>query len=364
MLNQTFLKKNLKNGATMNPKNKKPVEKITRNSSRRKKTVSYSKNVFLPVTNFCRNNCTYCSFRQDPENAWIMSREEILKLAKEGKEAGCTEALLTLGEKPEEKYSMIRKKLEEWGYKSTIDYLVGLSREILDIGLLPHTNPGIMSKEEMSRLKKWNASLGLMLESATPLAAHSESPGKKPEKRLEVLENAGKLKIPFTTGILVGIGENWQDRVKSFVKIRELHENYGHIQEVIIQPFIPKEKTPMSNRSKPDHSKILNTVITAKSIMPSVNIQVPPNLVGKITDSLEVGATDIGGISTVTPDFINPDKPWADLSSLESDLSGGGFVLKERLPLHPEYATDSSFMSEEIEEVVNKLIDEKGYRRG
>lgn len=339
------------------------LSKTSKRNDSNVERITYSKNVFLPVTNLCRNRCAYCGFRGEPGNgAWIMSKEEILELVKRGKKAGCSEALITCGERPE-KYDMMREKLDDWNYETFVDYIIDLSKEILKLNVLPHTNLGVLEKSELKRLRKWNASMGLMLESAVELPAHDHSPGKTPGLRLEMIENAGKLKIPFTTGILIGIGENWRDRITSLVKIRELHKKYGHIQEVIVQPFLPKSETPMEDRSRPDQSKILNTILTAKSIMPNMSIQIPPNLTDNYLNYLLVGVRDLGGISNITPDFINPDRPWPKIEKLEKELENKKFELKERLPIYPEFVKKPGFMSSEIKEVVKTLSDKEGYRR-
>jgi len=242
--------------------------------------ISYSHNVFLPITNLCRNRCSYCGFRRDPnDGAWFMSPEEVIKLAEQAKAAGCSEALLTLGERPDV-HAEAREKLGEFGYENTVDYLEDLCKCILELGLLPHTNAGLLSGRELRRLRRYNASMGLMLECAAELPAHAQSPGKGPELRLKVIEAAGKLRIPFTTGLLVGIGETSEDRVQSLLALRELHERYGHIQEVIIQPFVPKPNTPMANCVGPSEAELLATVAMTRSLMPEMNIQVPPNLLG------------------------------------------------------------------------------------
>lgn len=291
-----------------------------------------------------------------------MAPEEALELAKRGKKAGCSEALITLGERPEV-HDVMKEKLEGWNYSNTVDYLADLSEQILNFGLLPHINPGILDKDELSRLRRWNASMGLMLECATELPAHGESPGKDPKLRLEMIEEAGELKIPFTTGILVGIGESWNDRIESLLKIKELHQKYGHIQEVIVQPFIPKKGTPMENEPAPDHLEILNTLSIAERVMPDTSIQVPPNLTHKLIDFLRAGVDDLGGISITTPDFINPEKPWPNIAELKSRVENAGFELRERLPIYPEFARDSDFMSPEVKEVVGNLSDREGFRR-
>ncbi len=344
---------------------KNPTENLdSRFSDRTGKIVKYSENVFLPITNLCRNNCSYCGFRKEPEKAKIMSESDVLKMAKKGKRAGCSEALLTLGERPEENYSIMKDQLDKWGYNNTVDYLEDLSKKLLKIGVLPHTNAGILKEDEMKRLSRWNASMGLMLETTAELSAHEESEGKNPEKRLEMIRKAGELKIPFTTGILIGIGEEKKDRTDSLEKIKEIQENYGHIQELIIQPFEPKQDTEMENRAPPFHSEILETVKTARELMPNMNIQIPPNLVSLSKELFQKGVNDLGGISKITPDFINPDKPWPSPLELEKLMEELGYVLRERLTIHPKFATDSNFMSQEVESVVNQLLDDEGFRSG
>lgn len=339
--------------------------------------ISYSRNVFLPITNMCRNYCAYCGFRRDPKDgAWFMPPQDVLELARRAKSADCSEALLTLGELPEV-HSRAREKLDEFGYKSTIDYLEDLCKQILEIGLLPHTNAGVLSEAELRRLRRYNASMGLMLENVVDLPAHARSMGKNPKLRLETIEAAGKLRIPFTTGLLVGIGENSEDLVKSLLVIRELHKRYGHIQEIIIQPFDPKPGTPMGNRPRPSELQLLNTVTFARSIMPDMNIQVPPNLLSHngvlvrpgsiefdnaIAAAISAGANDFGGISSVTPDFINIDCPWPSVAELEAAIKRSGSTPRERLPIYPNFVKDEKFMSKEVRKRVSELADEEGYR--
>lgn len=325
--------------------------------------VSYSRNVFLPITNICRNRCLYCGFRRDPnDGAWFMSPEEVIELAKRARDAGCSEALITLGERPEV-HAEAREKLEKFRYKNTVDYLVELCRQILELGLLPHTNAGTLNERGLLRLRRYNASMGLMLECATELPAHRNSPGKDPGLRLKVIETAGKLRIPFTTGLLVGIGETSEDRVRSLLEIRNLHERYGHIQEIIIQPFDPKPNTPMANCTGPSEAELISTVAVARSLMPEMNIQVPPNLVSNVGHFLLAGANDLGGVSPVTPDFINPERPWPTIKEVEAIIKNAGFLPRERLPIYPRYALDKSFMSKEVYERMSKLAGADGYRR-
>jgi len=341
--------------------------------------ISYSRNVFLPITNLCRNRCLYCGFRRDPnDGAWFISPEEVLELVERVKAAGCSEALLTLGERPEV-HAEARGKLEEFGYRNTVDYLKSLCDRTLELGLLPHTTAGLLSERELRCLRRFNASMGLMLECAAELPVHLNSPGKNPKLRLEVIEVAGKLRIPFTTGLLIGVGESPDDRARSLLAIRELHERYDHIQEVIIQPFVPKSNTPMANCAGPSETELLATVAMARSLMPEMNIQVPPNLLGynggvvqrgsygfkkAVKAVLLAGANDFGGISSLTPDFINPEDPWPSVAELRAAIERAGFVPHERLPIYPRYAKDKRFMSREVRKRVLELADKDGYRAG
>jgi len=290
-----------------------------------------------------------------------MSPEDVIGVTKRAKAAGCSEALLTLGEQPEV-HAEAREKLDALGYESMVDYIEDLCEQILELGLLPHTNAGLLSERELRRLRRCNASMGLMLECVANLPVHRNSPGKDPRRRLDVIERAGKLRIPFTTGLLIGIGETFEDRVQSLLALRKVHESYGHVQEVIIQPFDPKSGTPMGNRSRPSESELFETVAIARSIMPEMNIQVPPNLLSNVGPFLLAGANDLGGISPVTPDFINPEQPWPSVAELRAVVKRAGFTLRERLPIYPRYVKDDRFMSEEVREHVRELADEEGYR--
>ena len=324
--------------------------------------MSYSRNVFLSITNLCRNSCAYCGFRRDPnDGAWFMSPKEVHKLTERAKAAGCSEALLTLGERPEV-YAEAREKLNAFGYGSMVDYLEDSCRQILELGLLPHTNAGVLNESELRCLRRYNASMGLMLECAAELPAHAQSPGKDPKLRLKMIEDAGKLKIPFTTGLLIGIGESPEDRIHSLLRLRDLHERYDHIQEIIIQPFVPKPNTPMAGKASPSADELLKTVVGARRLMPEMNLQVPPNLVRDLSPFLQAGANDLGGISSVTHDFINPDNPWPSVAELRAAIGRAGSVPRERLPIYPRYARDERFMSKEVRKLVLELADEEGYR--
>jgi len=297
-----------------------------------RRVLTYSRNVFIPVTDACRNRCGYCGFRRDPGR--IIGRRGAIDLLDRGASAGSSEALFSLGEAPWE-VSGFDDLLRGTGRDDLIDYLIELSELALERDLLPHTNAGLLSKEEMERLAPYNASMGMMLETTAEVEAHRSSPGKRPDLRLLAMAAAGELKIPFTTGILVGIGETEADRVRSIDAIRRVHVEHGHIQEVIVQPFDPKPGTPMSGAPPPAPEILAETVRMARSILPpEVAVQVPPNLADTLPLA-EAGADDLGGISPVTPDWINPERWWPTLMELKNRLSG--FELKERLPIYPRY---------------------------
>jgi len=322
-----------------------------------RKFLTYSRNVFIPVTNVCRNRCLYCGYRRD--EGQIISRKEAIELLDRGASAGCTEALFSLGEAPMQ-VPGFGDLLKRTGKDDLIDYLIELSELALDRDLLPHTNAGLLSKEEMSRLAPYNASMGLMLETTADVEAHRSSPGKSPQLRLAAIAAAGELKIPFTTGILVGIGETREDRVRSIQALKKIHETYGHIQEVIVQPFDPKPKTAMFHLAPPSPETLAEAVRMARSILPpSVSVQVPPNLADPLP-LVEAGAEDLGGISPVTLDWINPERKWPTLEELESRLSG--FELRERLPVYPRYI-DLGWHGEKTRSLVERLAGPDGLRR-
>ena len=324
--------------------------------------VTYSKNVFIPVTNMCRNHCGYCGFRRSPDEAqaYIMQPAQIEEILEKGVQSGCTEALFTFGEQPDEDAGYLRR-LTAIGYDRTLDYLLDLCRMAIKMGLLPHCNPGVLTYDELALLKPLNASMGLMLETTAHLQAHKDSPGKVPEKRIESIANAGKLKIPFTTGLLVGIGETRADRLESLKIITEVHRQSGHIQEVIIQNFTPKPGTPMSGHEPPSFEDMLWTVEHARKILPrDVAVQVPPNLISPRV-LIEHGASDLGGISPVTIDHINPEHEWPAVEQLEQKV-GRDVVLRERLPIYPQYINQGWF-SDEIRPLIQHLAGNEGYRK-
>jgi 7,8-didemethyl-8-hydroxy-5-deazariboflavin synthase CofG subunit len=308
--------------------------------------ITYSRKVFLPLTNLCRDYCGYCTFRRDPGDpgAHTMTPDEVLHVVREGEKLGCTEALFSLGDKPELLFPEMRDTLKHLGYNSTLQYLEAMCELVLrETTLFPHPNPGLLSAEWITRLAEVSPSMGLMLETTNesllaPGKAHDNAPDKLPAKRLRTIEEAGKQNVPFTTGLLIGIGETLEDRVDTLLAIRELHRSYGHIQEVIVQNFRVKPNIPMSDWPEPTQGEMLRTVAVARLLMPDMNIQAPPNLSAPYYDDLlDAGINDWGGISPLTPDFINPEKPWPHLDALEQRTVAKGFTLRQRLPVYPEF---------------------------
>ncbi len=308
--------------------------------------ITYSRKVFLPLTNLCRDYCGYCTFRRDAGDpgAHTMTPEEVLSVARAGEKLGCTEALFSLGDKPELLFPEMRETLRHLGYKSTLHYLEAMCELVLrETSLLPHPNPGLLSAEWIARLAAVSPSMGLMLETTnTSLlaagAAHDNAPDKAPAKRLRTMEEAGKQNVPFTTGILIGIGESTEDRVDTLLAIRSLHERYGHIQEVIVQNFRVKPAIPMAHWPEPTRGEMLRAVAVARLLLPNVNIQAPPNLSAPYYDDLiDAGINDWGGVSPLTPDFINPEKPWPHVEQLRLRTEAKGFELQQRLPVYPEF---------------------------
>jgi 7,8-didemethyl-8-hydroxy-5-deazariboflavin synthase CofG subunit len=309
--------------------------------------VTFSPKIFIPLTNLCRDFCGYCTFRKAPDEtgAKTMTLDEVLRVVRQGKLLGCTEVLFSLGDKPEAIYPEMKRFLEERGHRRTLDYLYEACQVVLEeTELLPHSNPGVMGKKDLQRLKEVNISLGLMLENISdrlmrPGNAHDNAPDKKPALRLRTMEEAGKLHIPFTTGILIGIGETWEERIDSLFVIRDLQARYGHIQEVIIQNFRAKPEIPMRDHPEPGHEEMLKTIALARLIFGGeMNIQAPPNLTPDNYELyLDAGINDWGGVSPLTPDFINPEAPWPALQSLRDKSAEAGFQLKARLPIYPEF---------------------------
>ena len=337
--------------------------------------VTFSPKVFVPLTNLCRDFCGYCTFRKAPDEAGAktMTIDEVLRVVRQGKAFGCCEVLFSLGDKPEAIYPEMKSFLAERGYQRTLDYLYEVCRVVLEeTELLPHANPGVMGRADLRRLKEVNVSMGLMLENISDrltLAGgpHFDAPDKKPAVRLRTIEEAGKLHIPFTTGILIGIGETWQERIDSLFAIGELHKRYGHIQEVIVQNFRAKPDIPMRHHPNASYDDMLKTIALARLIFGGdMNIQAPPNLTPeKYELYLNAGINDWGGISPLTPDFINPEAPWPALQTLKQKSAEAGFDLKARLPIYPEFiAQDEKFLPASLRGCVERLADATGLVKG
>ena len=313
------------------------------------RTLTYSPKVFLPITNLCRDRCAYCTFRRDPGAAgeWTMTPDEIVDWCHRGRALGCTEALLCLGDKPEIAFRGFRQTLKEHGASSTADYVLQASRLALAEGLLPHTNAGVLSPDEMAMLRPVNASMGLMLENVSPRLRdrgmpHHHAPDKEPSLRIQMIEDAGRLAIAFTSGILVGIGESESERVASLLAIRRLHDRHGHIQEVIVQNFRAKQATPMAAASDLSDEEMIRTVALARLILGAdMNLQAPPNLSpARHAWLIRAGINDWGGISPLTMDYVNPEAPWPHVEQLRQTCRSEGYELAARLPIYPEYIND------------------------
>ena len=334
--------------------------------------VTYSRKVFLPLTNLCRDYCGYCIFRRDPgePGAHTMTPEEVLAVARAGEKLGCTEALFSLGDKPELLFPEMRDTLRHLGYKSTLHYLEAMCKLVLrETSLLPHPNPGLLSAEWIARLAAVSPSMGLMLETTSrallaPGAAHENAPDKVPAKRLRTIEEAGKQQVPFTTGLLIGIGETPEDRVDTLFAIRELHDRFGHIQEVIVQNFRAKLTIPMAHVPEPGQGEMLRAVAVARLLMPNINIQAPPNLNAPYYEELlDAGINDWGGISPLTPDYINPEKPWPHLEQLRLRTESKGSQVRQRLPVYPEFVPTLASKPGLLSEKLRSSCDREGLAR-
>jgi 7,8-didemethyl-8-hydroxy-5-deazariboflavin synthase CofG subunit len=334
--------------------------------------ITYSRKVFLPLTNLCRDYCGYCTFRRDPGDpgAHTMTPDEVLAVARAGEKLGCTEALFSLGDKPELLFPEMRATLRHLGYKSTLHYLEAMCELVLrETTLLPHPNPGLLSAEWITRLAAVSPSMGLMLETTNasllaPGAAHDNAPDKLPAKRLRTIEDAGKQNVPFTTGLLIGIGETPEDRVDTLLAIGDLHDHYGHIQEVIVQNFRVKPAIPMAHCPEPTRGEMLRTVAVARLLLPEVNIQAPPNLSAPYYEDLvDAGINDWGGISPLTPDYINPEKPWPHLEQLRLRTEAKGFALRQRLPVYPEFLSAVMARPGLLSDKLSAAVDDYGLAR-
>ncbi|WP_135821202.1 7,8-didemethyl-8-hydroxy-5-deazariboflavin synthase subunit CofG [Halostella litorea] len=296
--------------------------------------LSFARNVFVPLTTACRYTCTYCTYFDPPGEATLMSPEEVRDVCRTGADAGCTEALFTFGDDPDDRYEAVHAQLDEWGHDSIHDYLRRVCGIALEEGLLPHANPGDQTREEMARVADLNASMGVMLETTADVGAHAGPRAKNPGQRLNTIRNAGELGVPFTTGILIGIGDDWADRAESLLAIREMHGRYGHVQEVIVQPVAENERWRGPTPSVDD---LRRAVAMARYCLPdSVSVQVPPNL-APAREVVDCGIDDLGGVSPVTDDHINPDYAWPALRELRDIADGAGVPLRERLPVYERY---------------------------
>lgn len=307
--------------------------------------VTYSRKVFFNLINLCRDTCSYCTYKSEPGQAKVsmLSKNDITSLANMAKKQNCTEALFVTGERPEQKYQEARTWLKENGFSSTIEYLVAASEIALGVGLFPHTNAGNLTKDEMRQLKDTNVSLGLMLENSSERLSeegmpHQFAPSKNPKARIKVLQNAGELKIPMTTGLLVGIGESPHELIDSIYAIKEIDDKYQNIQEIILQNFQPKTDTPMKSSHTPQERYFKTLVALTRIILPDMNIQIPPNLSPVSYSSfLSAGINDWGGISPITLDYVNPEFPWPRISDVNTNCADAGFHLRARFPVYPEF---------------------------
>jgi FO synthase subunit 1 len=331
--------------------------------------ITYSRKVFINLINLCRDTCTYCTYKKEPGNPMlsILNPSQVLAIAEAGKKLCCTEALFVTGERPEQKYEQARTWLHSLGYSSTVEYIRNMSEVVLEkTGLLPHTNAGSMTKKEMSMLQDTNVSLGLMLETSSERLMekgmpHENAPSKNPKVRIKALKSAGELRIPTTTGLLVGIGETQEELIDSLFVIRELHEKYGHIQEVIMQNFAPKPETGMAKFPPASPEYFLRSVAMARIVMPGMNIQVPPNLNPDIFGRyISAGINDWGGISPVTIDHVNPEFPWPSIGLVRKMSESNGRKLKARLPVYPEFLKGGFITSERLQKYASLVADSSG----
>ncbi len=331
------------------------------------KMITYSKKVFVPLTNMCRDTCSYCTFVKHPDDpeAKIMSPDEVLRSARKGENRGCKELLFSLGEKPEKRYVKPKKALAALGYESMTDYLYDMCKLVIEkTSLLPHVNAGTLSEYELKKLKNVSASMGMMLETTSKRlnkkgGAHYACPDKVPIQRIRTLVAAGSLKVPFTTGILIGIGETFDERIEALLLLEKINNRYGHIQEVIIQNFQRKPNIAMAEHPEPSLNDMLQTIALARIILsPSISIQAPPNLEQEHIEYIDAGINDWGGISPVTKDFINPQHPWPNIDALATMVRNAGFELGERLTVYPKFNTRqflSPTISAHISKSANKL---------
>lgn len=315
------------------------------------KVATYSRKVFIPLTNMCRDTCSYCTFVQAPgsPNARVMTPDEVMRNIHQAERMGCKEALFSLGEKPELKHQEARDALDGLGYSSMVDYLAAMcERVITESNLVPHVNAGTLSSEDIARLKPVSASMGMMLENISRRLiqkgqVHYACPDKVPVQRLRTLERAGQQQVPFTTGILIGIGETWEERVDSLMAINDMHRRYGHIQEVIVQNFRAKAGTAMANFPEPGLDDMLRTLAVSRLLLdPSISLQAPPNLHEHYAHYLASGINDWGGVSPLSIDYINPERAWPQIEELQQESQRCGYQLQERLTVYSRFMQEPS----------------------
>ena len=313
--------------------------------------ISYSRKVFIPLTTMCRNTCGYCAFVKHPgqQGSGYLSPDEVLEIARNGERLGCKEALFSLGERPERRYPEARETLRRLGHATTIDYVIEACRLVLaHTSLIPHVNAGTLTEAEVAELREVSGSMGMMLETVSkqlmkPGMAHHACPDKSPVLRLRTIEAAGRLGVPFTTGILIGIGETFEERVESLVAIDRIHQRYGNVQEVIVQNFRAKADTAMAAWMEPSHEDMLRTLAVARLVLdPSISLQAPPNLDDRFEDYIASGINDWGGISPLTIDHINPERAWPELSELARRTAAQGYRLVERLTVYPAFLNETA----------------------
>ena len=330
--------------------------------------VSFSKKVFFNLVNLCKDTCSYCTYKAEPNESKLsmLSKNDVNQLLTLAKKYNCVEALFVTGENPEQKYQEARTWLKTNGFSSTAEYLIHVSELALSKGLFPHTNAGNLTKEQMRELQKTNPSMGLMLENVSERLTqkgmpHYLAPSKKPKARLQVLQNAGELGLPMTTGLLVGIGETPYEIIESIFAIKNLNDKYSNIQEVILQNFHPKPDTLMNNFPSAEENYFKIVVALTRIILPEMNIQIPPNLSPKSYQSfLSVGINDWGGVSPLTPDYVNPEFSWPEIKKIEENSKKAGFKLRCRFPVYPEFF---SFLNSKLKEKISTLEDEQGFVR-
>jgi len=332
------------------------------------RTVGYSRKVFVPVTTLCRDRCTYCTFAKPPGagGAYLMP-DEVMALVTAGERRGCTEALLTLGDRPEDRWPEARRFLAEAGHDTTAGYVCTLAERIVaETGVIPHANPGLMDEATMRRLRRSSPSLGLMLENISPRLMepgmpHHDCPDKDPAARMETIALAGRLKVPFTTGLLIGIGETPAEIVDSIFALADLHRQTGHLQEIIVQNFHPKADTRMRDVDPPDTGYVATVAALVRWVFgPAMNVQVPPNLSEDFSVFLDAGINDWGGVSPITIDWVNPEAPWPHLSHLEEVTAAAGFELRRRLPVYPEFISDE-WIDPGLLPRLRSMVDDRGY---